>query len=251
MTVPQARHRLSGGADLVSGDEGVRLHADALVGELDLAVDRLGAVVAGEGLTSHRAAEPLSPPGEGGEGVPVPGEAEADLLAAVGKPDRSRRGQVAVSSVLKQVSGGPGQVGQGLGPGDVVGDVDGGHGVVLLFWSRGRGMVPVVAGTGQAACTVALPDWMGSTASTRNARRILPSRPTHGANTRPRTCTKPSKVSLGSSPATSTQMVSLVSRPLSIASRRNVQISSPSRLVACRSLSLKSGRSLGIPATRN
>ena len=47
-------------------------------------------------------------------------------------------------------------------------------------------MVPSWPGHGQAACTD-LADWVGSTASARNERRILPSRPTHGANTRPRT----------------------------------------------------------------
>lgn len=51
--------------------------------------------------------------------------------------------------------------------------------------------------------------------------------------------------SLGCSPATSTQMVSLVSRSRSIASRRTVQIGSPSRVVACRSL--KSGRIFAAP----
>src|SRR6516164_1806555 len=58
-------------------------------------------------------------------------------------------------------------------------------------------------------------------------------------------------IGLGCSPATSTQMVSLVSRSGSIASRRTVQIGAPSRVTACRYLSLKSGRGLAAPHTRN
>src|ERR1700722_6144898 len=46
-------------------------------------------------------------------------------------------------------------------------------------------------------------------------------------------------------------MVSLVSRSGSIASRRTVQIGTPSLVVACRSLSLKSARGLAAPHTRN
>ena len=54
------------------------------------------------------------------------------------------------------------------------------------------GLLDLIAGRGwfldgraaHAACTD-LPGWSGSTDSARNARLILPSRPTHGANTRP------------------------------------------------------------------
>src|SRR5689334_332780 len=68
MAVPQARHRLwSGDAELVSGDEGGRLHGQAQVRELDLAVDGRLAAVAGVGLAGDGAAEAGSPVGQGVE----------------------------------------------------------------------------------------------------------------------------------------------------------------------------------------
>src|SRR5215471_12372392 len=52
---------LSGDAELVGGDEGGRLHGQALGGEPDLAVDGQLAAVAFVGLAGHRAAEAGSP----------------------------------------------------------------------------------------------------------------------------------------------------------------------------------------------
>ncbi len=60
------------------------------------------------------------------------------------------------------------------------------------------------SGTAQTACAVLEP-LTGSMPSARNDRRILLSRPTHGAKTRPRTWTGCPVVTLGCSPATSTR----------------------------------------------
>ena len=61
-------------------------------------------------------------------------------------------------------------------------DVDAGHeGLLVLIAGRGWFRDGRAA---HAACA-GLPDTAGSTDSARKARRILPSRPTHGAKTRP------------------------------------------------------------------
>ena len=135
---------LSGDAELVSGDEGVGLHGEAQVGEPGLAVDGLLAVVAGVGLAGHRAAEAGSPVCEGVEGVPAAGEGQTDLLAAVGEPGYVRGGQAAVFGVLQQVSGDQREVGQGLGPGDVVGNLDRGVSRRGSSWCRSWCGAPVL-----------------------------------------------------------------------------------------------------------
>src|SRR5262245_31423967 len=89
------------------------------------------------------------------------------------------------------------------------------------------------------------------TASARKLRTILCSRLTHGAKVRPWTCTRSSRVTLGSSPTTSTQMVSAVPRSGSIAVSRTTQTGVPSGVWACASRFFGSFFGLAVPATRN
>src|SRR5262249_41879746 len=108
---------------------------------------------------------------------------------------------------------------------------------------RGSGSLLAAAGQGEddeaphgraahAACTDR-PDCIGAMASARNWRTSSFFLFTHGANTRPSTRARSSRVSLGSSPATSTQMVSDELAPVSIAVSRTVQIGRPSGVVFC------------------
>src|SRR5262245_28969038 len=88
--------------------------------------------------------------------------------------------------------------------------------------------------------------------SARKLRTISPFfLSTHGANARPVTSASSSRVSLGSSPATSTQMVSLLLLPASIAVSRTAQIGRPSGIVFCVWSVRDLARGRAVAATRN